>query len=78
MTETRRRNVPESQENLASDVRKDEKSDEEGDDVLRLEADINASASVPQDTGKTTEVLDASLKDVSPRFSSSRSSVSMR
>lgn len=52
---------------LASDVRKDEKSDEEGDDVLRLEADINASASVPQDTGKTTEVLDASLKDVSPR-----------
>lgn len=68
MTETRRRNVPESQENLASDVRKDEKSDEEGDDVLRLEADINASASVPQDTGKTTEVLDASLKDVSPRW----------
>lgn len=52
---------------LAGDIRKDEKSDEEGDDALRLEADINASASVPQDAGKTTEALDATLKDVSPR-----------
>ena len=51
-----------------SDVGKDEKSDEDVDDVLRVvDPDPTASGFLPQDSGKTTEVLDSTLKDVSPR-----------
>lgn len=46
---------------------KDEKSDEDCDDVLRIESHLNTAGFLPQDAGKTTEVLDAKLKDVSPR-----------
>lgn len=46
---------------------KDEKSDEDCDDVLRIESHLNTAGFLPQDAGKTTEVLDAKLKDVNPR-----------
>lgn len=64
MTDPRRRNVGE-RSNIVSDVGKDEKSDEDGDDVLRVvNPDHNASESVPQDSGKMTE----GVKDVTPRW----------
>ena len=50
--------------------KQDEKATETDEDCTDAEnvTDLNAGASLPQDTGKTTEALDATLQKLPPRY----------